>query len=110
MSKPRKKKKKVNRFVETIKKKSMTWYIVMLAATAGLIWQLQDIMTLYFEYQTVTELVVDVPDNITAPALSLCFPYDELANRDQVNKAFPELAKKADNDTLHLADLVSGLN
>lgn len=45
-----------------------------------------------------------MPTNVTAPALSLCFPYDELAIRDKLFAKWPELKKL---EPLHLKDLDS---
>jgi len=86
-------------------RKPLTWYIFMALATAGLVWQLYDIIKLFFAYGTVTELLVVVPSNITAPALSICLPYDDFIIRNKLFAKYPQLSnitsiKLTDLDTL----------
>lgn len=67
-----------------------------------LIYQVVDITNLYFKYETVTVLKVVVPDNLTCPALSVCFPYDQLISRAHLSQVLPHLDNK---EVLKLADL-----
>lgn len=61
-------------------KKSIIFYFLFATAIAGLIYQLYDIISLFFKYETVSELSIDVPTEILAPAMTLCFPVWEIIN------------------------------
>ncbi|KAI1282111.1 hypothetical protein HDE_13210 [Halotydeus destructor] len=78
----------------------------MLLASAGLSYQLYEITYLYFEFLTVTELIVTIPTNMSAPALSLCFPYQELSDKQKLDDKIPEIRNKS---VVKMADLAGKL-
>ncbi|KAI1301593.1 hypothetical protein HDE_03439 [Halotydeus destructor] len=61
--------------------RGLFWYVCASLTLFGLGWQLYSISVLYQRYETVTETVVEVPSQLAAPALSLCFRYAELLDR-----------------------------
>ena len=81
--------RKQNPIIALIRRKSFIWFLLTAACIAGLIFQLENIIELYFDYETVSELSIDVPTNITAPATSLCFPFTEVLDREELAKKFP---------------------
>lgn len=72
--------------MKLISKKKWYWYVIVVIGTVILFIQLWEIGSTYFEYLTVTEVLITVPENLTAPALSLCLPYFTIITEEHMDK------------------------
>ena len=102
---PSKPARKQNPIIAVIRRKSIVWFLLTIVCIVGLILQLENIIELYFEYETVSELSIDVPTNITAPAMSLCIPYTEIIDREKLTEIMPH----TENETILLLSDVQHL-
>ncbi|KAI1282012.1 hypothetical protein HDE_13211 [Halotydeus destructor] len=88
-SRPKKPKSRSSAILDTMRRRGVKWYLVyaflFAGLTLGLVYQLNDIITMYFRYETVTVLDISVPEEITAPALSMCFLFPEVIDSDNLS-------------------------
>lgn len=49
-----------------------------IACATGLFYQVRGISGYYFEYQTITELTMDIPERLRPPDLSTCFQFTQI--------------------------------
>ena len=64
--------------------------VIWLTSIAGCCIQLRTTFLVYFEYQTVTDISYPSIRNITIPALSLCTPYSDLLDYEELRKRKPD--------------------
>lgn len=66
-------------------------YIILLLSAAGFVFQAWSVLSQYFAYDTVTVLAIIMPDVLTAPAISICFPYPEIVDKKKILEKYPKL-------------------
>ena len=62
----------------------LTGLLIVLVCLAGLLYQITDVSTLYFNFFTRSEITINTPFIVSAPYLSLCFRYRDIINFTRV--------------------------
>ena len=78
---------------------SKSVYVILVLSTVGFVYQAWSVLSQYFSYETVTVLAIIMPNVLTAPAISICFPYAQVINQRKVLRSYPDLAEKPFNLT-----------
>ena len=63
---------------------SFLFYIV---SFLGLVYQIEEIVSIYLEFRTIAEITISVPSDIEPPDLSVCFRYADIIDVTQLNAA-----------------------
>ena len=91
--------------------KKFSFWLFLILAFAGLIWQLVCICQLYFQYKVVTKTTVFIPTIINPMALNLCvqmrsiFDYEEIRNSTGKNWTYDAIVSEQQSETKLLHDL-----
>lgn len=89
------------------KEKGLSWLMKLtaLGSFCGLTWQIYDLCSNYFEYDTGTDLAVEIKSEFARPALSSCFLYNEILDQEELKGLYPQLhALWVNKSTLSLTD------
>lgn len=73
-------------FLKIKSARGIFWFIILLVSLLALCWHSYDVTKLYFSYQTVTDITVEIPKYLTSKSLNLCFDYSKIINRTKLSQ------------------------
>lgn len=76
-------------FATLVNKPAMSkfyYLFFVLCSFVGCLYQVSDILNLYFQYKTISNLVVSVPMKLITPDITLCVKYADIIDVKQLEK------------------------